>query len=91
MKLIIKWVERGYIPDIAVRSLIRILLKARLKKEYNASSQNLEDQLIAFRNKMEKEPIAYSVDSANSQHYEVPVLLFKNFMGKHLKLSLIHI
>ena len=60
MKLIIKWVERGYIPDIAVRLLIRILLKARLKKEYNASSLNLEEQLIAFRNKMENEPIAHS-------------------------------
>ena len=66
---------------------IRILLKARLKKEYNTSSQNLEEQLIAFRNKMEKEPIAHSVDSANNQHYEVPVLLFKNFMGKYLKYS----
>lgn len=87
MKLIIKWLERGYIPDTTVRFLIRILLKARLKKEYNASSQNLEHQLIAFRNKMEKEPIAHSVDSANSQHYEVPVLLFENFMGKYLKYS----
>ena len=77
MKLIIKCIERGYIPDIAIRSTNTNSFKARLKKEYNASSQNLEEQLIAFRNKMENEPIAHSVDSANSQHYEVPVLLFK--------------
>ena len=76
MKLVIKWLERGYIPDTTVHFLIRILLKARLKKEYNASSQNLEHQLIAFRNKMEKDVgvwITYVKDDDGINSIDYPV------------------
>jgi cyclopropane-fatty-acyl-phospholipid synthase len=79
--------EKGKMPDAAIRSGIRKLLKDRLKRESKAYREDQLEELFKFITMMEQSPIAVATDTANEQHYELPSELFQNFMGAHLKYS----
>ena len=79
--------EKGKMPDSAIRTGIRKLLKHRLKMEAKSSHEEQLEALYKFIAMMEASPVAVATDTANEQHYEVPSELFHTFMGSHLKYS----
>jgi cyclopropane-fatty-acyl-phospholipid synthase len=74
-------VERGLLPDPLVRFGVRRLLRDRLRQEERGGAGN------ALLERMRRGPIAVSTDSANEQHYEVPVDFYRLVLGPHLKYS----
>lgn len=79
--------ESGLVPDTLIRAAIRRLLRARLQEEERGSEAANQAQLLSFVESMKKSPIALSTDSANAQHYEVPVAFFDKVLGPRLKYS----
>jgi len=79
--------EKGKMPDSAIRTGIRRLLKSRLKMEMKGSREEQLEALYRFVGMMERSPVAVATDTANEQHYEVPAEFFRTFMGSHLKYS----
>ena len=85
MSAVIWAAESGLIPDWVIRFGIRHLLRERLQAErtkYQDSSLIATDNHLAT---MRNSPIALSTESANDQHYEVPVEFFKFVLGPYLK------
>lgn len=79
--------ESGYVADSFIRLSIRGLNKKRLRIEKERSREAQEEKLRSFLDNMRKSPIAILTESANEQHYEVPVEFFQRVLGKHLKYS----
>ena len=75
--------ERGWVPDLILRSAIRRLCAQRLKEERAAGPFRKTD-LIA---RMRTLPIAIDTGAANLQHYEVPAEFFRLTLGPRLKYS----
>lgn len=73
--------ERGVLPDVAIRAGIRSLLRARLREE--SRLQRAE----RFIEELQRGPIAVHTEAANAQHYEVPAEFFMRVLGPHLKYS----
>lgn len=73
--------ERGVLPDVAIRAGIRSLLRARLREE--SRLQRTE----RFIGELQQGPIALHSEAANAQHYEVPAEFFTRVLGPHLKYS----
>lgn len=80
-------IERGYVPDAAVRFGIRRLLKERLRSENHTSCEEQQDQFEVFIENALHGPIAPLPEKANQQHYELPSEFFSLVLGKHLKYS----
>lgn len=80
LSLAIEGVERGWVPDFAVRSAIRDLCAARLRQTAGESTEQFVEQLRGS-------PIALATDKANEQHYEVPAEFFAQVLGLHRKYS----
>lgn len=81
MKLGIRMVERGLVPDAITRSAMRSLSRKRLLVDQSHGS------LEAFIAKSRKGPIAKVPEKANEQHYEVPADFFAEILGPHRKYS----
>lgn len=79
----IDWMERGWIPDVLVRSGIRHLLKKRLASLEDAGEGGQRD-LISL---LQQGSIAVHTVQANEQHYELPAEFFQRVLGPHLKYS----
>ncbi len=79
--------ERGRLPEFALRSGIRRLLRGRLRQigggGEKAIARRREELLAAMR----QGPIAVATDEANEQHYEVPAEFFRRVLGARLKYS----
>ena len=75
--------ETGLVPDALVRAGIRHLIRHRLRRE-NARAD--EQRAILLR-ELRSAPIATATDTANEQHYEVPVEFFARVLGPRLKYS----
>lgn len=75
--------ERGWVPDLVLRSAIRRLCTQRLEEERAAGPQR-KAALIA---QMRMLPIAIDTRAANLQHYEVPGEFFRLTLGPRLKYS----
>lgn len=73
--------ERGLIPLIGLRLGIRRLLGQRLRE----AAAGL--QPAALVPELSKDRIAFEIDKANEQHYEVPPEFFEIVLGPHLKYS----
>jgi cyclopropane-fatty-acyl-phospholipid synthase len=80
-------VERGYVPDAAIRYGIRRLLKQRLRTESRGTCEEQQGRLEAFIENACNSPIAPLPEKANEQHYELPAEFFSHVLGKHLKYS----
>ena len=85
MDKVINLIERGWIPDILIRSGIRQLLKKRLSDEKIIF--NKAGNINVFSDNLCSRPIAVETSKANDQHYELPVSFFNLVLGKHKKYS----
>lgn len=87
MNFIYSMIEKGYIPDFALRLAILYLCKKRLCKEkkgtLEARNQGFQKLLTSLKNSQ----IAVKTEKANEQHYEVKSDFYKLVLGDHLKYS----
>lgn len=80
-------VDRGLVPDAAVRLGIRRLLAQRLAQERAGGPDAVADRFRAFVRGLHGYPIAVQTRDANEQHYEVPTEFFARCLGPRLKYS----
>jgi cyclopropane-fatty-acyl-phospholipid synthase len=80
-------VERGWIPDGAVRIGIRGLLRRRLREIRPADPDGRTRLIRRFIEAQKQAPIAAVPDQANGQHYEVPTEFFEHVLGPRKKYS----
>jgi len=83
----LKFVERGLVPDWAIRYGIRALHKKRLQEESVGTCEDWQSRMEDFVCEAQKSPIAIVPEKANSQHYEVPSSFFQKALGARLKYS----
>jgi len=76
-------IDRGLLPDRAIRSAIRRKLAAKLDEEAARGSDGLDEHLRA----MDAGPIARVPERANEQHYEVPADFYEVVLGPRRKYS----
>lgn len=77
--------SKNIVPEFAIRTGIRKLLKDRLK-EITPSSSGFDPE-IEFIKIMDSSPVAIKTQEANEQHYEVPSKFYEYVLGKNLKYS----
>lgn len=85
MKTAFDLVERGWVPDVAVRAGIRELVRRRRRSLHSDLPPTAID--ADFAAKLRQSPVAVSTAAANEQHYEVPAPFFEKVLGTHLKYS----
>jgi cyclopropane-fatty-acyl-phospholipid synthase len=79
--------EQGFCPDAAIRGGIRHLLKQRLREIGPVDARSAAQKESRFIEEMRRAPVALVPETANEQHYEVPVEFFQHVLGPHLKYS----
>ncbi len=79
----IELMERGLLPDAAVRAGIRRLCAARLESFRGRT----EADEAAYAEGLKGMPVAVETAAANEQHYELPPVFFEKVLGGHLKYS----
>jgi cyclopropane-fatty-acyl-phospholipid synthase len=87
LNLMIDVMERGILPDWAIRYGIRKLCRERLKSLEKPSIDQLQKDLDGYIDDLKKSPIAVHTQDANRQHYELPPEFFTLALGKNLKYS----
>lgn len=80
-------IDRGVLPDAAIRFGIRKLLAERLRDEDAGDVEAQREKLRAFVASLKASPIAVHQDEANRQHYEVPTEFYRLALGPRLKYS----
>jgi cyclopropane-fatty-acyl-phospholipid synthase len=83
----IRWVERGLVPDRAVRLGIRRLLRERLQELRSGDPEAAAGLTQSFLEDSRRAPLALLPGKANEQHYEVPAGFFAQVLGPHRKYS----
>jgi cyclopropane-fatty-acyl-phospholipid synthase len=83
----LRLLERGLLPDSAVRFGIRRLLKARLAEEHRGGVEEQQRHLMKLIARLRQSAIAINTAEANLQHYELPCAFFELVLGRHLKYS----
>ncbi|OWQ84424.1 SAM-dependent methyltransferase [Roseateles aquatilis] len=83
----IRWVERGLVPDGAVRLGIRHLLRQRLHELRHGDIESGAALTQRFLAGLRDAPLALLPDKANEQHYELPPELFGAMLGPQRKYS----
>jgi cyclopropane-fatty-acyl-phospholipid synthase len=81
------FLERGLLPDWAIRAAARHILRERLREESAGGEAAQRVRFEQFITQLKSGPIAVHADAANAQHYEVPADFFGTVLGKHLKYS----
>jgi cyclopropane-fatty-acyl-phospholipid synthase len=79
----IRLAEAGLVPDAAVRTGIRRLLRRRLDEVAGGG----DEASRAFHRERRAGPIAALPDLANEQHYEIPPAFFEGVLGPRMKYS----
>jgi len=87
MRTALDWMERGRLPDAAVRAGIRRLLRQRLDQETGGAPEQRLARKQAFLGSMAEGPVAPVPDKANEQHYELPPEFFDRVLGHRRKYS----
>jgi cyclopropane-fatty-acyl-phospholipid synthase len=82
--------ERGWIPDVLIRAVIRHLLKGRLAELDRGTCADWQLRLQQFIDDCDVAPVAIATGAANAQHYEVPAEFFRVALGPRLKYSCCH-
>ncbi len=80
-------VERGLIPDVITRAVIRQMCKQRLRESSCSRTDADSPEFQAFVKSMHVGPIAPVPEMANQQHYELPPEFFAAILGPHRKYS----
>jgi cyclopropane-fatty-acyl-phospholipid synthase len=83
----IHWVERGLVPDHAVRYGIRRLLAQRLEELRSGDATATAELTQAFLAEIREAPLALLPQKANEQHYELPAEFFAAVLGPNRKYS----
>lgn len=83
----IELAERALLPDGLIRAGIRRLNRLRLRQETLDTPQAQRKAKLDLVRHMRSSPVAIRTDTANRQHYELPVELFQAALGPHLKYS----
>src|SRR5438128_11639386 len=81
------WLERGLLPDWAVRTGIRQVIAARLREQRAGGVVAQTARHRAFVDQLKASPIAVHTTTANEQHYEVDADFYGRVLGPHLKYS----
>jgi cyclopropane-fatty-acyl-phospholipid synthase len=84
---IIRWCERGWLPDPVVRAGMRRLMRARLQAECAGDGEHCANALQLLLDELRRSPIAIETGAANTQHYEVPTAFFAGHLGPYMKYS----
>ncbi|WWC98068.1 hypothetical protein V866_004958 [Kwoniella sp. B9012] len=79
--------DKGYIPDSALRPVIRQLCRKRLREIDHGSFGANHSAKMAFVSDLHTRPIATHTSEANEQHYEVPTSFHALCMGPRMKYS----
>lgn len=79
--------ERGLVPDAAIRAGIRHLLAGTLREQDKGSPEAQQAYVMQRVAELKASPIAIETDAANRQHYELPPRFFELCLGPHLKYS----
>jgi cyclopropane-fatty-acyl-phospholipid synthase len=87
MKTAIEWAERGWLPDIALRTGIRQMVARRRRDMSRYDAQEVQRRKADFTRQIAEGPIAVHTQEANEQHYEVPAAFFERVLGPRLKYS----
>ncbi len=77
----------GLVPEPLVRAGIKNMLGKKLQELHEDDPQQQLENTRAFKEELEKLPIAIETDTANNQHYEVPTEFFLNILGPSMKYS----
>ena len=81
------WLESSFLPDWLIRTGIRRLVSARLRKEEKRTPAAQAERLMQFIAQLRQSPLAIRTDAANTQHYEVPAEFFRHVLGPQMKYS----
>ncbi|MBL8763334.1 MAG: class I SAM-dependent methyltransferase [Phycisphaerae bacterium] len=82
-----RWLDRGVLPDAAVRWGIRRRLAAQSRHESRGTQEERQDRIRAFVSDLSRSAIALQPEKANEQHYELPAEFFRLVLGPRLKYS----
>jgi len=84
---LIKWIEKGYLPDLLVRMGIRRLIKQRLVDEHADDVEVSSQRYYEFLQELKASALALETDKANEQHYEVDADFYHYALGARRKYS----
>jgi cyclopropane-fatty-acyl-phospholipid synthase len=84
---LIALIERGLVPDAAIRAGIRGLLRRRLDSLPLDDARAAEAYAAGFVRDLGEAPIALVPEKANEQHYEAPTEFFRLSLGRRMKYS----
>jgi cyclopropane-fatty-acyl-phospholipid synthase len=87
MSLLLNAVEKGIVPDVAVRYGIRKLCRERLRSLTPPNEQIGAEENAKYVAMLKASPLAVHTDAANEQHYELPQEFFGMVLGKNRKYS----
>ncbi|WRT69155.1 uncharacterized protein IL334_006139 [Kwoniella shivajii] len=79
--------DKGYIPDTALRPIIRQLCRKRLREIDHGSFGANHAAKMEFFQDLHQRPIATHTSEANEQHYEVPTSFHALCLGPRMKYS----
>jgi cyclopropane-fatty-acyl-phospholipid synthase len=79
--------ERGWVPDPAIRYGIRKLCRDRIKSFGARSPSSIREKLEVYANNLKEGPLAVHTRQANEQHYELPPEFFELVLGSNRKYS----
>jgi cyclopropane-fatty-acyl-phospholipid synthase len=85
--IMINAMEKGLIPDPALRFGIRRLCRGRLGQLQKPSLDLQQREASKYLNELKGSPLAVNTEDANRQHYEVPAEFFALVLGKNRKYS----
>ncbi|KAK8843991.1 hypothetical protein IAR55_006784 [Kwoniella newhampshirensis] len=80
-------IDKGYIPDAALRPIIRQLCRKRLREIDHGSFAANHAAKMDFIQELSNLPIAIHQSEANEQHYEVPTSFHSLCLGPRMKYS----
>jgi len=80
-------VNKGVLPDLAVRFIVRLLLKRYSKKFQSMNATRIKEIQNIFLADANREDIALATKEANQQHYEIDTIFYQNILGQSLKYS----
>jgi len=79
--------DRGLLPDWAVRAGIRFKLAQKIREEESGDVETDQAAKLSFIEALKSMPIAICTAEANEQHYEVPAELYHLWLGPRKKYS----
>ncbi len=87
IKALIKFAEKGFLPDSLIRFGIKRLCRQRLSEARTLDLEALENKHQQWIDFLTKSPVAILPEKANEQHYEIPPKFFELALGASLKYS----